>query len=111
DTPKVGVQISEFFNTADRFLSFGFARPLALSPAVSSSVVMGFQITPDLSRIVHFIEDPSIPEVVINETCERCPLIGDQCTVRAFEPVTLNAEKKLAERKDALAQLIAQLKE
>lgn len=111
NAPTVGVQISEFFNTTERFLSFGFARPLALSPGVSSSVVMGFQITPDLSRTVRFIEDPSVPVVVINETCERCPLVGNQCTVRAFEPTALNAEKKLAERKHALAQLMAQLKE
>lgn len=108
-TPLVGVQVSQFLDSDERFLSFGFARPLALSPQVGSSVVIGFRITPDLKQIVRFVEDPKIPAVIINETCERCPLTEAQCAVRAAEPTILRAEKQKAERKAALNQLIAQL--
>ncbi|MCG3210547.1 MAG: hypothetical protein FOGNACKC_04178 [Anaerolineae bacterium] len=111
DTPLVDAQISEFFGTKDRFLSFGFARPLSLSPNVGSSVVVGFQITPDLGQTIRFIDDPSIPAVIINETCERCPLTYEQCKVRGAEPVSINAERRMSERKNALAQLMAELKE
>ncbi len=107
----VGAQISEFLDSKDRFLSFGFARPLALDPEMGSSVVIGFRLTPDLRQVIRFVEDPSISVVIINETCERCPLTADQCTVRGAEPTILQAEKRKAEREAALRQLVAQLQE
>jgi hypothetical protein len=107
--PLVGAQISEFLESHERFLSFGFARPLVLSANVGSSVIVGFRVDADLKQIIRFVEDPAIPVVIINETCERCPLVGEQCTVRGAEPVILREEKTKAERKIALGQLMAQL--
>jgi transcriptional regulator with XRE-family HTH domain len=108
-TPIVGAQISEFLESHERFLNFGFARPLVLSANVGSSVITGFRVDAELKHIIRFVEDPAIPVVVINETCERCPLVGDQCTVRGVEPIILRAEKIKGERKIALDQLMAQL--
>jgi hypothetical protein len=105
----IGAQISEFLGAHERFLSFGFARPLVLSANVGSSVVVGFRVDSDLKQIIRFVEDPAIPVVIINETCERCPLMGDQCTVRGAEPTLLREEKVKMERKIALDQLRAQL--
>jgi hypothetical protein len=107
--PLVGAQISEFLGSHERFLSFGFARPLVLSAHVGSSVVVGFRVDAELKQIIRFVEDPAIPVVIINETCERCPLVGEQCTVRGTEPIILHEEKIKAERKIALGQLMAQL--
>jgi len=107
----VGAQISEFLVSKDRFLSFGFARPLALDPEMGSSAVIGFRLAPNLRQVIRFVEAPSIPVVIINETCERCPLTADQCTVRGAEPSILQAEKQKAEREAALRQLVAQLQE
>lgn len=109
NTPLVGVQISEFLETNEQLLSFGFARPLALLQNVGSSVVVGFRVTPDLKQTIRFVEDPMIPTVIINETCERCPLTEDQCTVRGAEPSILWAETQKTERKAALNQLVAEL--
>lgn len=109
DTPLVGAQISEFLGSHERFLCFGFARPLVLSPHVGSSVVVGFRVNPELERTIRFTEDPAIPMIIINETCERCPLVGDQCTVRGAEPSILSREKARAGRKVALDQLMARL--
>lgn len=111
ETPLIGAQLSEFLESHDRFLSFGFARPLALAPGVGSSVVVGFRVTPDLKDTIRFVEDPAIPTIIINETCERCPLTWDQCKVRATEPVLLLAEKQKQERKRDLNQLMAELQE
>lgn len=111
ETPFLGAQISEFLESHDRFLSFGFARPLVLSPNVSSSVVVGFRLDSDLKQTIRFAEDPSIPVVIINETCERCPLVGDQCTVRGAEPVILRQEEQKAARKSTLDKLMARLQE
>lgn len=108
-TPLVGGQISEFLESHERFFNLGFARPLALSASGGSSVIVGFRIDADLKQSIRFVEDPAIPLIIINETCERCPLVGDQCTVRGAEPVFLTEERIRAERKKALSQLMAQL--
>ena len=105
----IGAQVSEFLESKERFLTFGFARPLALSPEVGSSAVVGFRLTPDLRQVIRFVDDPTIPMIIIHETCERCPLTTDQCTVRSAEPTILQAEKKKATREAALRQLVAQL--
>ncbi|HMQ51905.1 MAG TPA: XRE family transcriptional regulator [Anaerolineae bacterium] len=109
--PLVGGQIEEFLNTHERIFTFGFARPLALTPRVGSSATLGFRLTPDLNNIIRFIEDPAIPVVTIDETCERCPLTSEQCKVRIAEPVILTAQQELREREAALSQLIAQMRE
>ncbi len=108
-TPLVGVQISEFLESHERFFNFGFARPLALSASGGSSVIVGFRIDAELKQIIRFVEDPAIPLVIINETCERCPLVGDQCIVRGAEPTILYEERSKLERKIALKQLMARL--
>ncbi len=103
--PIVGAQISEFLDSGDRFLCLGFARPLVLSPSVGSSVIVGFQVTPDLHTSIRFINDPAIPLTVINETCERCPLTEEQCMVRGAPPSILTQKQRTAERQAALIDL------
>jgi transcriptional regulator with XRE-family HTH domain len=93
----IGIQLSEFLESQDQFLSMGFARQLVLSPEIYSSVIVGFRIDADLKNSIRFIEDPAIPRVIINETCERCPLQENQCHVRAAEPtILMNQERKRA---------------
>lgn len=110
DTPLVQVQISEFLESHEQFLNFGFARPLALTPDTSSSVVIGFKIDADLKHTIHFLEDTTIPVTIINATCQRCSLTQDQCQVRAAPPTILSRQKNKAEREMALDKLIAQLR-
>ncbi len=105
DRPYVGVQISEFVESQDRFLCLGFSRPLVLTSNVNSSVIVGFRITGDMKHIIRFANDVDIPRVIINETCERCPLTADQCDARANEPTTLQEEQSMMARKLALSQL------
>ena len=107
--PLVDVQISEFLAQRDRFLCIGFARPLVLAPNVGSSVIIGFQINAELKNTIRFAADPAIPVTIINETCERCPLTVEQCSVRAAPPVILQQEQRKAERTLALQQLQAQV--
>ena len=110
DRPHVGAQISEFHESRERFLCLGFARPLVLSPEVDSSVIVGFRVDGNLRRDVRFVDDPALPSVIINETCERCPLTAEQCTVRAVPPTVLEAEAKRVQRREALNLLMAELK-
>ncbi|MBK7895102.1 MAG: XRE family transcriptional regulator [Candidatus Promineifilaceae bacterium] len=105
EQPHVGVQMSEFVETQDRFLCLGFSRELSLSPGMTSSVIVGFRVESDLKNTIRFAQDPAIPQVIINETCERCPLTAEQCRERAVEPTILWEEQKQRERKLALTEI------
>ena len=106
ERPLVGVQKSEFLESQDRYLSLGFARPLVLSPHVTSSVVVGFREEPDLNQVIRFADDPAVPSTTINETCERCPLSAEQCDVRAAEPLVLRELQIKQDRQAAVEKLM-----
>jgi hypothetical protein len=102
---RVGVQMSEFVESQEKFLCIGFSRPLRMMPDVASSVIVGFRVDAELSNIIRFANDPTIPQVLINETCERCRLTAEQCQDRAAPPLILQAEERAREVKLALNQL------
>lgn len=102
----IGVQMSQFLESGDRFLCLGFARPLELSPQVTSSVVVGFRDEKDLARTIRFVGDPALPSVIINETCERCPLTAEECNVRAAEPSILHEQLVKEARQQAVKDLL-----
>lgn len=105
DPLPVGIQMSEFLETGDKFLCIGFGRRMVLSPGLASSVVIGFRVGPELRETIRFADDPDIPRTLINETCERCPLRPDQCAVRAAPPILLEAQREQLARKMAINQL------
>ena len=105
DPLPVGVQMSEFLETGDKFLCIGFGRRMVLSPGMASSVIIGFRVEPELRETIGFVDDPNIPHTIINETCERCPLTPEQCEVRAAPPHILEANRERMARKMALNQL------
>lgn len=106
----VGVQMSEFLESRERFLCFGFATPVSLNPTANQSMTIGFRADRELEQILRFAPDPAIPFVIINETCERCALQADQCTVRAAQPTQLEIKERALQRRTALSQLLAQLR-
>ncbi len=102
DDMPVGVQYSEFLDSKDRFLCMGYARRMVLSPDVYSSVIVGFRVDADLPQTIRFTNDPTIPHVIINETCERCPLAAEQCQRRVAAPTLLREAERAQARKVAL---------
>jgi transcriptional regulator with XRE-family HTH domain len=108
ETPLVGAQKSEFLESQEIFLCFGFARPLVLQMDMGSSVIIGFHITPQLSKTIRFAEDDDIPHIIINETCERCPISADQCTERSAPPTILLQKREDSDRKADLQKLLAE---
>ncbi|KAA3662385.1 MAG: ImmA/IrrE family metallo-endopeptidase [Chloroflexi bacterium] len=105
DQPHMGIQFSEFVESRDQFLCFGFSRPLVLSPNVNSSVLVGFRVDAELRQVMRFLDDPAIPKAYIHETCERCPLTEEQCRERVAPPTTLVAQQEATARRLALSQL------
>jgi hypothetical protein len=108
--PVVAAQRSRFLNSDDTYLCIGFARPLTLAPEVGSSVTVGFKYDADLVRVMRFALDPAIPQVVINETCERCPLSIEECSVRAAPPTILQEQEARRRRQEALQRLMREFR-
>ena len=98
----IGAQLSEFLESQDKFLSIGFARRLVLSPNIYSSVAVGFRVDAALNKTINFLKDPAIPHIIINETCERCPLTLNQCSLRGSDPTTIQERELKQARKLAI---------
>ncbi len=107
--PVVGAQRSEFLNSGDTFVCIGYARPLTLSPNVGSSVTIGFTYDTALLETIRFASDPHIPHVIINETCERCPLTPEECVLRAVPATVLEEQAQAEERRQQLQTAMAQV--
>ena len=105
--PIVDAQLSSFVDSDTSFLCIGMARRLALNPAASTSVSLGFRCDEVLMRTVAFATDPAITRLVINGTCERCGLTPVECRERAVEPVLLDLELERMEIERELSALRA----
>jgi predicted transcriptional regulator len=90
--PIIGAQLSRFVDTNERYLCVAMARRLALNPASTSSVSLGFRCDGEFERIVRFAQDPSITRLDIDGTCERCRLTGQECQDRAAPPHLLQLQ-------------------
>ncbi len=110
NVPAVGIQMSEFLESQERFLCIGFARPLVMQPDMRSSVIVGFQNTPTLKNTIRFVNDTAVPHVIINETCERCPLLEDQCAERAAAPKVLRQQGEREKRRQTVQKFLAEMK-
>ena len=91
--PIVGVQLSRFVDTNERYLCVAMARHLALNPSATSSVSLGFRCDEEFERTVRFARDASISRLDIDGTCERCRLTIAECQDRAAPPVLLELQR------------------
>lgn len=103
--PIVGAQISRFVDTDARFLCVAMARHLALNPAATSSVSLGFRCDQEFERTVRFASDPSITRLDIDGTCERCRLTKEECEDRVAPPYLLELQRTRNEIEQELASL------
>lgn len=108
-TPLVGVQRSHFAGDETEYFCMSLARPLVLTPNTNTSVTLGFRVDDDFKKMVRFWDDPAIPRVEINETCERCPLSEAACSDRAVPATTYEREQDIASRNDTLNELLTSL--
>jgi len=104
--PRLGIQRSRFLESNKQFLCLGFARRDNLPPYFNTSVILGIRIDDGLARAVKFASDPMIPEGLLNETCERCPLSDAECSERAAPPTRWLQEQTARERERELAALL-----
>ncbi len=108
--PAVGVQRSHFVGDETEYFCMSLARPLVLTPTTNTSVTLGFRVDDDFKKRARFWDDPAIPSVEINETCERCPLSEMACSDRAVAAAFYECEQAIASRNETLDALLTSLK-
>ena len=88
----VGVQRSRYHGTDDEYLCITLARPGYPTPDRNVSVTLGLLINDHLRKLIRFHDDPQIQSVVVNTTCERCPI--EDCTERIAPPRVVQRREK-----------------
>jgi transcriptional regulator with XRE-family HTH domain len=104
--PIVAAQRSRFLNENTTFFVIAEARPLVLSEGTNSSVSLGFLLDDAFRSRVHFWNDPDVPDVVVNLTCERCGLTPAECRDRVAPPVLYGQEQRRVQQRRALEELV-----
>ncbi len=106
DRPVVVAQREHFVDGVDGdadFFSVAVARPLALLGGANSAVELGLRRTRAVGRRVSVWNDPTLPDLDVGLTCERCPLTT--CRERAAPAKVLLDEADAARRQAALDAL------
>lgn len=80
-----------FSTNGNAYFVFSIAKS---SPPTSdnSSINIGFPLNEGLRQVFRFVDDPAIPDTLVGETCERCPI--SDCEVRAAAPVVLTRQRQ-----------------
>ncbi len=100
----LAAQRSHFVDQDSTFLVLTLARPLALANATRTSISIGLLLDDALRAKVGFWNDPAIPDVEVNLTCERCALTD--CAVRAASPDLVEARSRQEAQAVALGELL-----
>ena len=100
---RIEAQRSKYYGTDDEYLCITLARTDYPRPGENVSVTLGLLIDDTVRTEIAFLDDPAIPRVVVNTTCERCPITD--CQVRAAPPKVVEARTRYLAMKEALQAL------
>lgn len=89
--PICRAQRITFTTSGNAYFVFSIAKSSPPTPD-NSSINIGFPLTDELRQVFHFVDDPAIPETLVGETCERCPITD--CEVRAAPATVLAYQQK-----------------
>jgi len=108
--PLVAAQRSRFLESDAEFFVITLARSLALTAGTNSSISLGFLINDTFKKTVHFWDDPAVPRVEVNETCERCGLLETQCRERVAPPAIYRQQQERKTQESVLQRLVQEMK-
>lgn len=106
DDPIVSARRSRFFEHDQEFFVLSMARPFALDSTSFSSSTVGFRLDDRFRDTVRFWDDPALASEDIHITCERCPLLPEQCLERAAPPVHVQRREAQEKRAEAVARFL-----
>ena len=102
--PLIGIQRSRYFGTDDEYLCLTVARAEHPPSTLQVSVTVGLLVDDHLKTIIKFWDDPDIPMVEVNVTCERCPIVG--CSERAAPPRIVEEKIRQKAAQEVLRKLL-----
>ena len=105
-TPHVAAQYSRFVDSDDAYFNFGMALSQPLRPETAISLVVGFKADERLLKVIRFAKDPTIREMTVNSTCERCGLAANACADRAAAPLIFMREQARGNERQELDHLL-----
>ena len=82
-----GVQRASFLDTGEEYLCIAVAKPGYPSVGRNVSVTLGVLLDAHAKRTIQFWDDPAIPHITVNVTCQRCNLLS--CAERAAPPTVI----------------------
>ncbi|MFI5128770.1 MAG: helix-turn-helix domain-containing protein [Chitinophagales bacterium] len=103
--PIVEAQISQYWQTHNRYLCITIAKPAAKGSDEIVSVTIGLMIDQKLLQTMPFVNDTAIPVRTVHTTCERCGILD--CKERAVLPSEILKEQQQEEINKALIILEA----
>jgi len=99
----LGAQRAQYLSTNDEYLCLTLAR-VGPGTEPAMSVTVGLRYDDNLRQQLAFLADPALPQQLVNETCERCPLAD--CEVRAAPPTQVQQSAERARFEVAVAALV-----
>ncbi|MEM9887307.1 MAG: helix-turn-helix domain-containing protein [Bacteroidota bacterium] len=100
----VSIQRSQHYATQDEYLCLTIARSAYPSPDRHVSTTLGMLINAKVVEKIRFLNDQDIPKVVVNQTCERCPI--RDCRERVAPPIIIQQKERKKQMQQALESLI-----
>jgi XRE family transcriptional regulator, fatty acid utilization regulator len=101
--PVVEAQISQYWQTHNRYLCISIGKPSSKGSDEMVSVTIGLSIDQKLLQMMPFVNDAAIPVRTVHTTCERCGIMD--CKERSAEPVEILKQQQQERMNVALGQL------
>ncbi|HLO44029.1 MAG TPA: helix-turn-helix domain-containing protein [Leadbetterella sp.] len=96
-------QISDYEDAGNQYFVISIARPLNIIESTNVSVSIGFEISPEVSQKIAFLNDPKVKQMKVNQTCEKCSIFD--CKERVAAPTILQKKRQTNMMKEAIAKL------
>jgi len=103
----VGTQVSEFYDSGDKYFSISISRRNRLTIGSCTSVTVGFLINDDFRKKVKFWSDKTVPAKIVNNTCERCTI--QDCMERVVPANVAEQLEKYDNIKSSIKKLISEV--
>jgi XRE family transcriptional regulator, fatty acid utilization regulator len=88
----VHAQVSQYWQTHNRYFCITIAKPFNKTGSIVSSVTIGLLIDPKLTQTMPIVNDHSVPVKTVHTTCERCGIMD--CMERAARPLIIEKQEE-----------------
>ncbi len=99
-----GIQRATFANTGEEYLCVALAQTGQPAQGTNVSVMLGILLDDNARQRIAFIDDPAIPRITVNVTCERCAI--QDCSLRDAPPTAIIRRDERKRTQEALRKLL-----